>query len=530
MKRLVLLAGIFLAELLVVTNWLDGAALEGRAGLPGQIGIWGAWILRALIGFGAAFAAFAGMQGELPLQPLFHEAESRPIHLRWLYLHAAFAMLFGVLSAALYGNWPNIATPNLLALAWIVAGLAAIFAACTAFLPAAFWQHLLERTGVTWAYAALVALLAVGMVRVSQSLWEQTAQFTFALVKFILRPLFPDLKIIPEILALRTPKFGVRIDQACSGLEGAGLMLIFVIVWLVLFRREFKFPRSLLLIPAGVITLYLLNAFRIAALFVIGNAGARQIAVGGFHSQAGWIAFNGVALAMTIMVPRINWLRSRPREVRPSVTHENPTAAYLLPFLSILLAGMFARAVSAQFEWPYGLRLIAAGAVLWAFRRSLRDLDWRAGWLGVAAGIAVFLLWVGVDLWQGTPAAPMPRELAAVSAPLQWLWIALRAAAAIVTVPIAEELAFRGFLMRRFQAQAFETVLLRNVSWTGVILSSVAFGFLHGDRWIAGILAGLAYALVVRQTGRIGDAVVAHGLTNAMLAFLVLSQGQWQYW
>jgi exosortase/archaeosortase family protein len=46
--------------------------------------------------------------------------------------------------------------------------------------------------------------------------------------------------------------------------------------------------------------LFLLNAVRIAALILIGNSGARQIALGGFHLQAGWIAFNGVALVFSV--------------------------------------------------------------------------------------------------------------------------------------------------------------------------------------------------------------------------------------
>jgi exosortase E/protease (VPEID-CTERM system) len=417
-----------------------------------------------------------------------------------------------------------------LAAAWLTAGLAAALTATAALVPWNFWRHLLARTGVTWLYAGLVAVLAVASVRLSQSLWQGAAKLTFELVKLILRPIFPDLIAQPERLRLKATNFGVIIDQACSGMEGAGLMLVFVTVWLILFRRDFKFPRSLLLIPAGVITLYLLNAFRIAALLIIGNAGARQIAVGGFHSQAGWIAFNGVALGMTLVVPRWNWFRTRPSESSAPITHDNPTASYLLPFLAILAAGMLSRAASANFEWLYALRLIAAAAALWVFRDSLRSIDWRAGWMGIAAGAAVFALWIGIDMWQGTPAAAMPVELAGANAPVRIFWIVLRAAAAVVTVPIAEELAFRGFLMRRFQSAAFETIPFAGVAWTGVLLSSLAFGFLHGDRWIAGVLAGLVYAVVCRRSGRLGEAAVAHGVTNALLAVWVVIGGQWQYW
>ena len=39
---------------------------------------------------------------------------------------------------------------------------------------------------------------------------------------------------------------------------------------------------------------------------------------------------------------------------------------------------------------------------------------------------------------------------------------------------------------------------------------------------LAGTLAGLLYAITFLRHGRIGDAVVAHATTNALLAALVL--------
>jgi membrane protease YdiL (CAAX protease family) len=53
---------------------------------------------------------------------------------------------------------------------------------------------------------------------------------------------------------------------------------------------------------------------------------------------------------------------------------------------------------------------------------------------------------------------------------------------------------------------------------------------MHGGRWELGTVAGVVYALLIRQTGRMGNAVVAHALTNALIAVYVLSFGQWQLW
>jgi CAAX prenyl protease-like protein len=97
-------------------------------------------------------------------------------------------------------------------------------------------------------------------------------------------------------------------------------------------------------------------------------------------------------------------------------------------------------------------------------------------------------------------------------------------------VPVAEELAFRGFLLRRLAREVFEAVEPRSAGLLAVVLSSLVFGLFHGDRWLAGSLAGLVYAGVYCRRGSIGDAALAHGLTNAFLAVYVLSTGNWQLW
>ena len=116
----------------------------------------------------------------------------------------------------------------------------------------------------------------------------------------------------------------------------------------------------------------------------------------------------------------------------------------------------------------------------------------------------------------------MPRALSTSSAPIRVTWIVFRALAAIVTVPIAEELAFRAFLIRRFISRDFEALPLRMFTWGGLGVSSLAFGLLHGNLWLAGVLAGLLYAWALIRRGSIGEAVIAHATTNALLASYVL--------
>jgi CAAX prenyl protease-like protein len=140
-------------------------------------------------------------------------------------------------------------------------------------------------------------------------------------------------------------------------------------------------------------------------------------------------------------------------------------------------------------------------------------------------------MWMGLD-WArgGGVGAGIASGLSGLSAPARAGWLTFRTLAAVVTVPIAEELAFRGFLMRRLVSADFESVDWRRFAFFPVLISSVAFGVLHGDRWLAGTIAGVLYAVALHWRGRIGDAVAAHAVTNALLAAWVLSSGNWGLW
>jgi CAAX prenyl protease-like protein len=256
----------------------------------------------------------------------------------------------------------------------------------------------------------------------------------------------------------------------------------------------------------------------------------RRHAWGGFHSQAGWIAFNGVALSLACTAHRVPWLSSR-RTLVSVDEAENPTAAYLVPFLAILAAAMVSRATSGSFEWMYPLRFVAAAGALLLFWRKYTGMNWRFGWAAPVVGGLVFILWIGLDRIAGTHSGSgFAASLAALPIATRIVWLMFRTCAAVITVPIAEELAFRGFLLRRLLSADFESVSLQRWSFLAVALSSVTFGLLHGDRWIAGTIAGILYASAQKWRGRIGDAVVAHAVTNGLISVWVLWGGHWSLW
>jgi len=484
--------------------------------------------LRFAVSFAVALAFFISVRSDTSLHRVNSDARDAPLRPAWLALHVALLIPVAAASYNLYGNH-GVHLPFLaLSLTAVLLTSAAVLALLTALAPWHIWRRAAAAVGMRWAYAAFAAVLGTGAILWSQELWGPTARLTFQLVRDVLSPILPSLQADPATRVLSTPHFAVEVSSICSGLEGVGLMLAFCAAWLLYFRAEYRFPRALLIIPAGILLIFALNVVRIAALVLIGNAGYPAVAVYGFHSQAGWIAFNCVACAVAFASRRSRWL-SRTADRDAAEATANPTAAYLLPFLAVLAAGMISRAASSGFETGYALRLAAAAAALVCCWRPLARLDWRFSGRGIAVGAVIFALWLAASRLLLSPQG-MPAPLAAMPAGARALWIASRAMGGILVVPLVEELAYRGYLLRRLVAEDFEAVPFGAVGWVPLLVTAVAFGVLHGRLWLPGIAAGLAYGLVLIRTGRMGEAVAAHLTTNLLIAVWVLLAGQWQLW
>jgi CAAX prenyl protease-like protein len=200
-----------------------------------------------------------------------------------------------------------------------------------------------------------------------------------------------------------------------------------------------------------------------------------------------------------------------------------------MPLLAILAAGMIARALSGDFELWYPLRLAAAVAALWIFRRSYAGVDFGFSWRGPVTGALVFAMWTAGAAWLGT-SADEPAALTALSPGLRAVWIDCRLVSAVVTVPLAEELAYRGYLLRRLTTAHFESAPFSAARWPALAVSALAFGVVHGRFWIAGTIAGLAYGALAMRTNKLGEAVAAHATTNALIAAEVLLFRHWWLW
>jgi len=530
--RLGILGSLFLAEKVFLNTLVEFEHARTAQGLGAVVRVAQHWGLRFLVAFAAATALFAYVRTGQNLRAEEALIRAAPIRVSWMFGHFLLLAILAPLSYVLYRYAASdLAYATIVGL-WILFAGGAVVTAVSAMAPLPLWRDAARAVGVIWWYAALAAVLGTGAMQWSQMLWEPTAAFTFDLVRHLLSPLLPTLTADPATMVLSTDRFSIQIAEVCSGLEGVGMMLAFSGAWLLYFRREYIFPRALLLIPVSLLIVFALNALRIAALMLIGYAGFPDVAIYGFHSQAGWIAFIAVACGLVLWSRRSAWLNrtvSEAAEAAQPAVMRNPTAVYLMPVLAILAAGAVSHALSGSFEYFYPLRLVAGVWMLVRYRRELTDLAWRCTWRGPAVGALVFLVWM-VAAHFLLPEQAMPAKLATLPPVLRGLWVLSRIAGAVLLVPIAEELAYRGYLMRRWVNADFEAVPFSSVRWPALILTAVVFGVVHGEMWLPGILAGVAYGLLLIRRGSIGEAVAAHATTNALIVITVIAGHQWQLW
>jgi exosortase E/protease (VPEID-CTERM system) len=527
--RLALVVLALVLEGAFLKQFVDFGSAQWGQGLAATVFQALHWSSRFLLAFAAAIAVFAAVRAERRPERIAARPREQAVRPLWLLINLMLIAALVPLAHSLSQQGATLLPFALVAALAVLCAAAATGAAFAAVTRPQVWLRAAGSLGVDWLYAGIVAIAGLLAWQWTQSLWKPTAALTFDLVRLVLSPILPALQIDPSLLVISSDRFAVQIEDYCSGLEGVGFMLVFGCTWLLYFRKEYIFPNALVLLPTGLLLMFALNVLRIATLFLIGNAGYPAVAEQGFHSQAGWMAFLAASCLVAFVSRRIPWLSRTAVRSPPSGMIENPTASYLLPLLAILGAGFVARAASSGFETLYPLRLIAGAAALWLSRRRWAALDWRVSWRGPAVGLSVFFAWV-LAAHLVLPAAAMPSALAALSPVARAAWIASRMLATLVTVPIAEELAYGGYLMRRLMNRDFESVPFQAIRWPVVLVSAVVFGLAHGSLWLPGIIAGVAYGLLLARSGRMGEAVAAHATSNLLIAALVLFGQQWQLW
>jgi exosortase E/protease (VPEID-CTERM system) len=401
-----------------------------------------------------------------------------------------------------------------------------------AIVPGTFWLRWVQRSPSAFIAGAMVGILSRSSGYFAQMLWPPLRHYTFDTVELMLRALGLSVVSDPGQSLLGTPRFVVRIAPACSGLEGIALICAFVAVYLWLYRSEYRFPAALVLIPVAIVSIWILNAVRITALILIGQWYS-EVAAAGFHTVAGWIFFNLTAFGLVSVSRRARWImRADDSEAdlsRDRVSKPNPALPYLVPLLTMIGTAMLTAPFGEGFDAGYPVRVVVVAFVLLWYRDRIGTALVGISWTTVAIGTFCFLLWIFLAHTDRTADAAIASNLRSLPTATMMAWLLFRVLGAVITVPLAEELAFRGYLLRKLVASDFESVPFDSFTWTSFIVSSIAFGALH-QSWVAGILAGTLFALAMYRRGRLADAIAAHAIANALLTIYVISTGSWSLW
>lgn len=521
--RVLVAVSILLAEYALAGIHFDGSDLRSRYGFVGNFANLGELVTAALV----VLTAGVLLNRRALLASLSHVAETLPRpSVVWTALHlVGYAAAFACVVALFRGE----ASPS---------GVMALFAAGAVFgsssvaaLGVALFGSGARALGIAFGRVAFsgltLGLLAWFVGLQSRPFWPWLAESTLLVSAWLLSAFMNQVVTLDvEAKTLATSNFEVIIDSGCSGIEGMGLVTVFLLGYLLRFRRELVVRRALFLLPVGVALAFLANSVRIAALVAIGSYISPDIAFGGFHSKAGWALFCALSLSLVFSLHK-----SRLFSREPPATGEthNPTAAHCVPLLAFLAVGLVSSMFAASVDLFYAARVLAAAAALWWLRGYYATIERAASWLSVGVGIAVFVVWIAFSPHDVAASATVRARLDDLSPLSRGLWIAFRIAGGVVIVPIVEELAFRGFLQRRLVAVDFEELSYHRTTLFAVVISALAFGGLH-SAWVLGTLAGVAYSRLTMHRGRLSDAIVAHAVTNLGIAIAALGFGRLDLW
>jgi CAAX prenyl protease-like protein len=184
----------------------------------------------------------------------------------------------------------------------------------------------------------------------------------------------------------------------------------------------------------------------------------------------------------------------------------------------------------------YPVKVLSVALVLLLFRKFYTEIRFRELFCPfvsvstLAAGVGVFVLWINLDqpfATMGTLRGFDPNLFRGEG--MRLFLIASRLAGAALVVPVMEELFWRSFLIRYIISPDFSNIPIGRFTWPSFLITAVLFGLEH-NLFLAGILAGIAYNLLLYYTRSLYACIVAHAVTNLALGIYVLQTGKWYFW
>jgi uncharacterized protein len=227
--------------------------------------------------------------------------------------------------------------------------------------------------------------------------------------------------------------------------------------------------------------------------------------------------------------------------LQPAIEAERRRSAipYVAPFVIFLILIAIQSYIPISQTAEYGLRVAIMAAVLLALSTDVIDLRVSRPLATAGIGIGVFLIWIAPDalipgyrthwLFQNSLTGAAKGTVTAAAQNDFWPLL-FRSARAVIIVPIIEELFWRAWLMRWLIHRDFWNVRLGAYAPQAFWITALLFASEHGPYWEVGLAAGIIYNWWMVRSKSLGDLILAHAITNALLCGYVIAFHKWEYW
>jgi len=183
--------------------------------------------------------------------------------------------------------------------------------------------------------------------------------------------------------------------------------------------------------------------------------------------------------------------------------------------------------------WLYPVQTLACAGVLLWFWKEYDFQRIRQVLLTLGVAVLVFVLWIAPQAFIGFPARTdgFNPDLFATQPGAYWATVFFRFLRLVVVVPLVEGIFWRGFLLRYFINERFETVPFGAFSWLSFGVVTAGFTFAHSSAdWVAAAITGALYNFVAYRTKSLLSCIIAHAVTNLLLGLWIMQTRQWGFW
>lgn len=247
---------------------------------------------------------------------------------------------------------------------------------------------------------------------------------------------------------------------------------------------------------------------------------------------------------MTMAIPRVitNTLARTHHFLSSDIVCRAAPFALYMAFIALeeflhFVSGKGLTAVSEQLLlFLYPVKAGSVALVLFLFRKQYKEIISRefirpaTACAALAVGFGVFAIWISMDFPSATMGALRGYDPNLCRGEgIRIFLIASRLAGAALVVPFMEELFWRSFLIRYIISHDFTKVPIGRFTWPSFLITAVLFGLEH-NLFLAGIVAGILYNLLLYHSRSLSACILAHGVTNLALGVYVLQTGKLYFW